>query len=482
MPKIKFSALVSGMSGKSNGSVFGSNNGGAYFRNNTSKTKTKTALNAKRKSLFSEVSGAWRGLSSEQQDTWRNAVSNYVVQNVFGDNRTPTGYELFMRLNNVRLEQGSAMLLEAPVPRSLPSLNDLELDFPDLFLYMPTIGLLNFDKTNQTLQQYYVVTNAAESQGLFTEAFFQGQFSFGNYNQNIDFYSVAKGLFSCSMSGGGSFEVSIECDGSKFGRLRLTVEGGSGSIIVESNDFEIDLTQTFTIGIAMGSTDRTGVKLFYNGVKLAVKTSTAGTFTAGTFGAEFQLFYNASTSYAKMICSDFRQSLGYTDETNMTLQSAGYIIGDESVLYQMSDLNENLEIENFNTAVGGTLAGQETISRKNNLSSIDQNRLPKMTITTTSSGSSGMRVYIYATPCISFGRVTSTPNKKLLSVMSYEGETSWAVSDLWQNLYGRFSPNGYIQYFLFVSDSTTGVVNAAAIKPPKRKRFKAGAELSGAVS
>lgn len=482
MPKIKFSALVSGMSGKSNGSVFGSNNGGAYFRNNTSKTKTKTALNAKRKSLFSEVSGAWRNLTSDQQNSWRNAVANFVVQNAFGDNRTPTGYELFMRLNNVRLEQGLPMLPEAPTPRSLPSLNDLEMVTPDQFLFMPTFGITNFNMNSPGSPQQWNAQNVAQSEELFDTVYFVAQYSFGSYPQLFDFSTSEKGLLSAPLDGGEAFKLSIVCDGSKYGKLKLNVEGGSGSIIVESKNNVVPLFGTFSVCVYMGDSNIDGIQLYLDGQLLAVNRSTVGTFSAVPFGTTVFPFHDASNSRSRFACSDFRIGKMTLSEVELSLLSMGYIDGRELQLYQMSSLSANLTIENYNENFDAQMSASASGSIYNYLSAIDQNRLPKMTLETTSTGSAGMVVYIYATPCISFGRVTSAPNKKLLSIQDYSSLNSWDVSQLWLSKFGRFSPNGYIQYFLQVSDSTTGVVNASQIKPPKRRRFKAGAELSGAVN
>lgn len=482
MPKIKFSALVSGMSGKSNGSVFGSNNGGAYFRNNTSKTKTKTALNAKRKSLFSEVSGSWRNLTSDQQNSWRNAVANYVVQNAFGDNRTPNGYELFMRLNNVRLEQGLPMLPEAPAPRSLPSLNDLELVSPDKFLYMPTFGITNFNLKDPDSQQQWTAQNVAQSEALFDAVYFIAQYSFGNFPQPFDFSTSEKGLISAPSDYGAAFKLSIVCDGSKYGKLKLNVEGGSGSIIVESKNNVVPLFGTFSVCVYMGNTDINGVQLYLDGKLLAVNRSTVGTFSAVPFGQYVYPFHDASNYRSRLACSDFRLGKMSLSENELSLLSMGYVDGRELQLYQLSSVSANLTIDNFNEKHDAKMVASAIGSISSYLSAIDQNRIPKMTLETTSTGSAGMVVYIYATPCISFGRVTSAPNKKLLSIQGFNTVSSWDVSQLWLSKFGRFSTNGYIQYFLQVSDSTTGVVNASQIKPPKRRRFKAGAELSGAVN
>jgi hypothetical protein len=56
MPKVKFTALVSDMKGKANGSVFASNNGGTYFRTNKTGGGRKSNAWNQQKAEFSDLS------------------------------------------------------------------------------------------------------------------------------------------------------------------------------------------------------------------------------------------------------------------------------------------------------------------------------------------------------------------------------------------------------------------------------------------
>lgn len=103
MPLVKYSALVTRMSGKLNGSVFAFNQGGDYFRNNKQgkgKTSDRWQQN---KALWANLSTHWRNLTDEERAEWVAITPLYPTLNRFGVERTPTGYELYMRLNGAML-------------------------------------------------------------------------------------------------------------------------------------------------------------------------------------------------------------------------------------------------------------------------------------------------------------------------------------------------------------------------------------------
>ena len=154
MPKIKLSGLISDIKGKANGSVFARNSGGLYYRNNPSGGGQKTNTWALAKAKLSSLSGKWRNLTADQRIAWNNAVSNYPTVNAFGEPRTPTGYELFMRLN------GPLVNLCLPIneipqnPESFPDLGIVQLATPIDFLFTPEHGYAPFGYNfNSTLSK-----------------------------------------------------------------------------------------------------------------------------------------------------------------------------------------------------------------------------------------------------------------------------------------------------------------------------------------
>lgn len=137
MPKIKLSALVSDMKGKAQGSVFARNKGGLYFRNNPSGGGKKTAKWAKARSAFSSLASQWRKLSYQQTTAWNEAVQDFPSTDAFGEVRIPSGYELFMRLNQPLFNLDRGIMLTPPIPQPQPYLGQLVAATVGNFLFTP---------------------------------------------------------------------------------------------------------------------------------------------------------------------------------------------------------------------------------------------------------------------------------------------------------------------------------------------------------
>ncbi len=110
MAKVKFSALISGMSGKLNGSVFATNRGGAYLRTKVTPINPNTAAQSAARNLLTSFSQGWKNLTQTQRDAWNAAVDSWTRTDIFGDIRVPTGLQLYIRLNvNISIAGGVAI-------------------------------------------------------------------------------------------------------------------------------------------------------------------------------------------------------------------------------------------------------------------------------------------------------------------------------------------------------------------------------------
>lgn len=137
MPKVRFSALVTDMKGKANGSVFASNAGGTYFRTNKTGGGRKSVDWATNKNKFADLSSTWRSLTQEQRDAWKDARTLYPTTNAFGQVRIPTSYELYMRLNATLQASGLPTLITPNVPRTMPTTFPINLDNPSYIAFNP---------------------------------------------------------------------------------------------------------------------------------------------------------------------------------------------------------------------------------------------------------------------------------------------------------------------------------------------------------
>lgn len=127
MAKVKFSALISEMRNKLNGSVFARNRGGAYLRTKVTPTNPQTAAQVAARSLLTQFSQAWRSLTQAQRDAWSAVVDQWATTDVFGDVVNPSGSTLYTRLNiNIALAGGSA-ISTPPTPVGATALTALSV-------------------------------------------------------------------------------------------------------------------------------------------------------------------------------------------------------------------------------------------------------------------------------------------------------------------------------------------------------------------
>lgn len=115
--KIKFSGLgvVDGR-GKINGTVASKSRSGAYARVKVSGTNPQTAAQLEVRNRLTFFSQAWRALSAAAIASWNAATAQWQRTNVFGDNVSPTGKNLYTRLNANIQSVGGSTITTPPQP------------------------------------------------------------------------------------------------------------------------------------------------------------------------------------------------------------------------------------------------------------------------------------------------------------------------------------------------------------------------------
>lgn len=131
MAKIVLSALLTDISGKSGGTVFSKNKGGAYLKNRVVPSNPQTAKQIGVRSRISSLSQAWKSLTSEQQAAWQGATPSFQYVNNLGQLRSYTAQALFMALNSsIRAGNPSAALLTSPpAPAAITNVVPTALNF-----------------------------------------------------------------------------------------------------------------------------------------------------------------------------------------------------------------------------------------------------------------------------------------------------------------------------------------------------------------
>jgi hypothetical protein len=161
MAKVKFGAMVTDMRGKSNGNVYSKNRGGAYLRTKVTPVNRKSVAQLEVRDRLSSLSQSWRALTESQRIAWNSSVNDFKKTNVFGDLRTPSGFNLFQRLNNNSFTVGGAGLTTPPIPTSVDSFSDLVLTADA----SPSALSLAFTATAGEDNGYKVFATAPQSAG-----------------------------------------------------------------------------------------------------------------------------------------------------------------------------------------------------------------------------------------------------------------------------------------------------------------------------
>lgn len=121
MAKIKFGMMMTDARGKLGGQVFSKNRGGAYVRTKVTPSNPRSLAQMESRSDLGVTSSAWNGLTNEFRASWNSAVDEFKRTDIFGDLKTPSGKNLFVRLNKNLLGVGKQIIESAPVKLEIPA-------------------------------------------------------------------------------------------------------------------------------------------------------------------------------------------------------------------------------------------------------------------------------------------------------------------------------------------------------------------------
>lgn len=115
-------ALGVDASGKLGGHVASKNRGGAYWRTKVTPLNPQTTTQTDVRNTFTANSQAWRGLTATEQAAWNSAVSQFQKTDVFGSLKSPSGINLYQRLNTNIVTGGGTVISLPPAPGAAPVL------------------------------------------------------------------------------------------------------------------------------------------------------------------------------------------------------------------------------------------------------------------------------------------------------------------------------------------------------------------------
>lgn len=125
--KAKWGALVVDGRGKIGGHVASKNAAGAYFRTKVTPSNPQTSYQQNQRAAFTGLSQSWRALTPAQRNAWNSAVGDFKKTDVFGDIKTPSGFNLYMRLNGNLVNIGQTKITVPPLPSAVFAFSALSL-------------------------------------------------------------------------------------------------------------------------------------------------------------------------------------------------------------------------------------------------------------------------------------------------------------------------------------------------------------------
>lgn len=129
MAKIKFSALVSDMRNKLNGSVLSKNRYGSYMRNKVTPVNPQTSFQQNARAVLSALSSGFGDLTEPQRKGWRDLAQNLPFTDIFGDPKILDAKSLYVKLNANLQKVGESIINTAPVKVAVPSVELSNMNF-----------------------------------------------------------------------------------------------------------------------------------------------------------------------------------------------------------------------------------------------------------------------------------------------------------------------------------------------------------------
>jgi hypothetical protein len=516
MPKIKLSALISDIKGKSNGSVFSKNKSGVYFRNNPSGGGKKSAKWDRQKSILGSLASQWKDLSTAQKEAWNDAVTSYQTTNAFGDIRIPSGYELFMRLNGSLLSSrktsagcegddecnygymciggecqpvsverlGGFPAIKTPLaPRAIPDMGTVQLEYPDLFQLNPNKKLLLSDPTNSNAWTNLIFTQTVDAHSVFGEQSHCFRFELTEKQANTILTGEEYPLYSFIDNNNYGWVVYLKYITNSTFVLATNIHTSDGDVLFETLINQNLYSQPFHVLISSTTSEYTGIKVYVNGSFAASTANVTDSPTDESRNYQVRIGNVSGMPVINVFYSDYRMYVSALTTDEILLISLGYVLNTEFLLTDCIT-NTNNNFKNF-----GLFAPEDTfniIAPNPNfkyLYSASFFLIPKLSFTVENQGMPGLYLNVYATPPISYGKTGTQTNLKLLATFLWDTNTTFDFAPYYKSVYASLPPNSQVQLYVSYLDSTTGVQPATKKKGNgKNVRFKAGADLTDKVN
>lgn len=127
--KMKWGAFVVEGRNKIGGHVASKNRHGSYLRTKVTPVNRMSTRQTVVRTLLTNISQSWRSLTAAQRAAWNAAVNDFKKTDIFGDIQTPSGFNLYQKINNNLQSLGVAMVTTPPVVSDLDQFTALALTY-----------------------------------------------------------------------------------------------------------------------------------------------------------------------------------------------------------------------------------------------------------------------------------------------------------------------------------------------------------------
>lgn len=516
MPKIKLSALASDIKGKANGSVFSTNSGGTYFRNNPSGGGRKSSKWDVQKNNFGSLSTVWKSLTQTQQEAWQDATVLYPTVNAFGDPRIPSGYELFMRLNGALVsairagdeceddaecgpnelcidgecqcvEEGCEpefeIILDPLAPRTIPNYGGVNVNYSELWQFNPLYAVQTYNNQKLNQPRFIVGNDILPDFEIMKNNTIGMRLKFASGPSYPKFAGSQIPILSMENGEDKQFNVFLQYDKDSVPYLYMSIIYGANSATWSCKLKESEMIEGFHFSIVTDDSNWNQTKIYINGSLRSQLLVSNGSPEGVNTGPTLYVGNNDTFQNACFAWNDLKGFTSKLNAANLKLISQGYVLGTEVIHFGGTEKTAN-KLINYGTA--GNLIYLSLDSQSTNGTNgipILWPLIPNFSLIIPNEGLEGLRLNIYATPPISNGITGSYNNFKLLCTIPWSDKGEYEVWRYYKKTFGNVPANTSVLFKVQWLDSTTGQKAQIATRAkPKKPRFKGGSELTDTVN
>jgi hypothetical protein len=484
MASIKFSALVSAVKGKINGSVFSGGPSGTSIRNNKTGGGRKSVIWDKQKSIFSNIARLWRTLTNDQQDAWNIASVNFPSTNKFGDPRIPSGFEIFQKFNTNLALLNVPFISEPALPVLFPDGSVLEIDTSDVFQFVPGTFLSFYNSDRNLSDRVLSCVNLMPNTAIFSNQYLSMRVLFPQNILNGISDNTYFTLFYSEVSSTQTALIRIRFRAPQVPVLEVSIIDGATSYIKGVDIPFAYFTESMSLLFNFTNTSPKEVDIYVNGIAPAFTRSVTGVYGAATFNADTVIGFTEAPVSTPVYISDLRSGTGTLTASEILEISYGYMNKSFFCAYdfknELDGLFKNFGTNSQESSVPLTYDNDVPVAQI----PFQVPYIPLVKLTNDQIVDAGFTLRVFSSPPVSNGITSLKTRKNIVYSLPLESNQTVILSDSLKAFFKSIPFNSNLIFSYAIVSSTTGQSTSPAFAKIKqgKTRFKAGAELSSTVN